>query len=90
MVFLLKKAVTTRVKLFNDTRATLCSSEGHADFFEIVSGVLQRDSTMYVYNLEDYILRTSIDLIKEKYLLAKKEKKQTISCRNYDKRRLRR
>ena len=39
---------------------------------------------------KDYVLRTSIDLTKNNFTLKEKSKNQTISSRNYNRRRLRR
>ena len=43
------------------------SPDGDTDFFDIVSGILQGDTLapyIFIFYL-DYVLRTSIDLIKE-------------------------
>ena len=63
---------------------------GNTEFFDIVAGVLQIDTLApYIFIIyRDYVLRTSIDLIKENSFTLKKKKKQMISCRNYDRRRL--
>ena len=50
------------------------SSDSNTDFFDIVAGVLQRDTLetyLFIIYL-DYILRMSIDLMKENGLILKK------------------
>ena len=61
------------------------SDDSDTDFFDIVTGVVQRDAiALYLW--------TSIDLIFQKWfqieIKFKKNRKQTISCRNYDRRKL--
>ena len=55
-------------------KAVICSPDGDADFFDIVTGVLQGNTlVLYLFIFcQDYILRTSIDLIKEKDFTLKK------------------
>ena len=53
--------------LYKNTKAMVHSADGDTDFFNIVAGILQGD-TLAQYSLIiclDYILQTSIDLIKE-------------------------
>ena len=60
------------------------SPDGDTDFFVIVAGdTFLQGNTLAPYLFIiclDYVLRTSIDLIKEKLLYTKEGKKQTISC----------
>ena len=52
--------------LYKNTKAKVRSPDVDADFFDTVAGVLQGDiSIISVYNLLDYVLRTSLDLLKE-------------------------
>ena len=63
-------------------KAMVHSPDGNTDFFDIVTGVLQRDTLApYLFILYlDYIPQMSIDLIKENGFKLKKAK-----SRNYDK-----
>ena len=57
------------------------SLDGNTDYFNIVAGVLQGDTlapNLFIICL-DYVLRTSIDLMKENSF---KRKKQNIPCTN--------
>ena len=52
------------------------------DYFDIVAGVLQDTLALYLFIIcLDYMLRTSIDLMKEKFR-AGKRKKLKIACTN--------
>ena len=75
--------------LYKNAKVIVLSPDGDTDFFDILVGVLLRDSLApyLLIRCQDYVLRTSIDLIKSHF---KKDKKQTISRRNYDSCRLRR
>ena len=55
-------------------KAVVCLLDGDTDFFDIVSGVLQRDvliPNMFIICLDD-ILQMSIDIIKENGFTLKK------------------
>ena len=73
--------------LYKNMKVKVCLSDRDTDtdFFDIVAGVLQRD-TLAPYLIIiclDYVFWTSIDLMKENgFTLKKKRKKQTISRRN--------
>ena len=61
--------------LYKNVKAMVCSPDGDADFFDIVTGVLQGDTLapyMFIIYL-DYVLNMSIDLIKENGFTLKKE-----------------
>ena len=64
---LLRETVTTIMTLYKNTKAIVCSAKGDADFFDILTGVLQRSTlTPYLFIIcLDYIFWTLIDLIKE-------------------------
>ena len=53
--------------LYKNTKVKVCSQDADADIFDIVAGVLQRDTqTSYLIIIcLDYVLRMLIDLIKE-------------------------
>ena len=62
--------------LYKNTKVKVCSPDGGTDYFDIVAGVLQRDALapyMFIICL-DYVLRTSIDLMKENGFKLAKEK----------------
>ena len=65
----------------------VCSPDGDTDFFDIVAGVLQGDTYLFIVCL-DYVLRTSIDLMKENGFKLVKERSrryptQTITDMEY-------
>ena len=66
--------------LQKNMKAMFCSLDGETTFFDIVTEVLQGDHILCL----DYVLELSIDLIKENSFTVKKDKKQTISGKNYD------
>ena len=60
------------------------SPDGDTGYFDIVAGVRQGGTLapyQFIISL-DYMIRTSIDLIKRKQFQAGKEKKQKIPCTN--------
>ena len=62
-----KETVAAIMILYKNTKVKVRSPDGDTDFFEIVAGVLQGDSLapyLFIICL-DYVLRTSIDKIKE-------------------------
>ena len=76
--------------LYKYTKVKVCSPDGDTDYFDIVAGVLQGDTLapyLFIICL-DYVLRTSIDLIKENgFKLAKESSRrypaQTITTVDY-------
>ena len=76
--------------LGKNTEVKVRSPDGDTDFFDIVAGVLQGytlASYLFIICL-DYVLRTSIDLMKENGFALKKAKSrrypvQTITDANY-------
>ena len=85
-----KETVEAIMMLFKNTKVKVRSPDGDR-LFDIVAGVLQED-TLVSYLLIiclDYVLRTSVDLIKENdFTLAKARSRwyfaQTITDANYD------
>ena len=71
----------------------LRSPDGDTEYFDIVAGVLQGDTLapyLFIICL-DYVLRTSIDKIRENgFEPTKKKKKQKVPRKNNYQRRLRR
>ena len=71
-------------------KVTIRSPDGDRDSFDIVAGVLLEDtSAPYLFILYlDNVLLMSIDLIKENGFMLKQDNKQTMSCRNSNRRRV--
>ena len=64
---------------YDNTKAKVRSPDGDTDYFDIVAGVLQRDTfAPYLFIIYlDYVLRTSKDLMKEySFKLAKKRSRK--------------
>ena len=65
--------------LYRNTKVKMRSPDGDTDYFDIVAGVLQRDTfAPYLFIIcLDYVLRTSIDKIKENgFELTKKRSRR--------------
>ena len=62
-----KEAVAAITILYRNTKVQVRSSDGDTEYFDIVAGVLQGDmlAPYLVIICLDYVLRTSIDKIKE-------------------------
>ena len=66
------------MSLYKNTKVKVCSPDGDTDNVYIVAGVLQVDtSAPYLFTIcIDYVLRTSVDLMKENsFTLAKTRSK---------------
>ena len=62
--------------LYKNSKVKVCSPYGDTDYFDVVAGVLQRDTLapyLFIICL-DYMLRTSIDLMKENPFKLAKER----------------
>ena len=76
--------------LYKNTKVKVCSPDGDTNYFDIVAGVLQGDTLapyLFIICL-DYVLRTSINLMKENgFELAKERSRrylaQTITDMDY-------
>ena len=85
-----KETVATIMMSNKNTKVKVRSLDGDTDYFNIVAGVLQRDtlsSYLFIICL-DYVLRTSINLIKENSFKVAKERNkrcpaQTITDADY-------
>ena len=70
-----KETVAVITILYRNTKVNVRSPDGDTEYFDIVAGVLQEDTLapyLFIICL-DYVLRTSIDKIKENGLeLTKK------------------
>ena len=75
-----KETVTEIMMLYESTKVKVHSLDGDTDFFNIVADVLQVPYLFIICLV--YILRPSIDLMKENRFTLKKDKKQTISRSN--------
>ena len=87
-----KESVAEITILYRNTKMKVRSPDGDTEYFDIVAGVLQGDTLapyLFIICL-NYVLRTSIDKIRENMLRADKEKKQKIPRKNIYRRRLRR
>ena len=67
--------------LYRNTKVKVCSPDGDTDYFDIVAGVLQVDTLVpYLFIIYlDYMLRMSIDKMKENGFKLTKER----STNNY-------
>ena len=87
-----KETVAAITILYRNTKVKVRSPDGDTEYFDIVAGVLQGDTLapyLFIICL-DYVLRTSIDQIKENGFELTKKKKQKIPRNNNYLRRLRR
>ena len=73
---LLKENVEAIMMLYKKTKVKVGLPDGDTDYFDIVAGVLQGDTlTPYVFIIcLDYVLRTSIDKMKENGFKLTKER----------------
>ena len=78
--------------LYRNTKVKVRSPDGDTEYFDIVAGVLQRDTLapyLFIICL-DYVPITSIDKIRENGFELTKKKKQKVPRKNNYRRRLRR
>ena len=70
--------------LYRNTKVKVRSLDGDAEYFDVVAGVLQGGTLIpYLFIIcLDYVIRKSIDKIKEKRFRADKEKKQKAPRKN--------
>ena len=74
-----KETIEAIMILYRDTEVKVRSPDGDTDYFDIVAGVLQEDTlASYIFMIcLDYMLRTSIDKIKENgFKLTKKKSRR--------------
>ena len=76
-----KEIVTAIIMLYRNTKVKVRSPDVPSDFFDIIAGDLQGDTfAPYLFIIcLDYVLRTSIDIIKENGFTLKKPKADDIS-----------
>ena len=87
-----EETVAAIMILYRNTKVKVLSPDGDWDYFDIVVGIPQGDTLnpyLFIICL-DYVLRISIDKIKENGFQANKEKKQKVPRKNNYRRRLRR
>ena len=67
---------------YKNTKVKVLSSDGDTDYFDIVTGVLQRDILApYLFIIcQAYVLRTSVDLMKENGFKLTKERSRRYSA----------
>ena len=73
--------------LYRNTKVKVRSSDGDTDYFDIVAGVLQGYTLApYLFTLGlDYVLRTSIDKMKENGFKLTKERRRRYSAKTISK-----
>ena len=71
-----KETVTAIMMRYRNTKIKVYSPDGDTDYFDIVAGVLQRGTLApYLFIIsQDYVLRTSIDRMKENGFKLTKER----------------
>ena len=71
-----KETIAAIMTLYRNTKVKVCSPDGDTDYFDIVAGVLQGDTLAPYFFIIclDYVLRTSIDKIKENSFNLTKER----------------
>ena len=77
-----KETVAATMMLYKNTKVKVRSSDGDIDYFDIVAGVLQRD-TLGPYLLiicQDYVLTMSIDIMKDNGFKLAKERSRRYSA----------
>ena len=87
-----KETVAAIMILYRNTKVKERSPDGDTDYFDIVAGKLQGDTLapyLFIICLH-YVLRTSIDKIKENGFKLTKKRSRTYPAKNNYRRRLRR
>ena len=80
-----KETVAAITILCRNTKVKVCSPDGDTEYFDIVAGVLQGDTLapyLFIICL-DYVLRTSIDKIKENGLELSKKRSRRYPAKTY-------
>ena len=81
---LLNETVAAIMMLYSNTKVKVHSPGGDTDYFDIVAGVLKGDTlTSYLFIIcADYVLRISIDKIKENGFKLTKERSRRYTEKN--------
>ena len=77
-----KETVAAIMMLYRNTKLKVCSPDGDTDYFDIVAGVLQGDTLdpyLFIICL-DYVLRKSINKMKENGFNLTKERSRRYSA----------
>ena len=76
-----KETISAMMMLYRNTKVKVRSPDGDTDYFDIVEGVLQGDTlAQYLFIIcIDYVLRTSIDKMKENCFKLTKERSRKYS-----------
>ena len=69
-----EETVAIIMMLYWNTKEKVCSPDWDTDYFDIVAGILQGDTLAPYLFIIDYVLRTSIDKIKENGFKLTKER----------------
>ena len=69
-----KETVATIMMLYKNTKVKVCSSDGDTDYFDNVAGVLQGDTIALYLFIVCYVLRTSINKMKDNGFKLAKER----------------
>ena len=83
-----EETIAAIMMLYKNTKVTIHSPDGDTDYFDIAAGVLQGDTLapcLFIICL-DYVLRTSIDTMKDNCFKLAKERRypaQTITDVDY-------
>ena len=78
-----KETIAETMMLYKNPKVKACSSDGDTDFLNIVAGVLQADGLapwLFIICL-DYVLQTSMDLMKEKGFTVAKARSRRYPAR---------
>ena len=77
-----KETIIAIMMLYRNTKVKVCSSDGGTHYFDIVAGVLQGDTLapyLFIICL-DYVLRISIDKLKDNGFKLTKERSRRYSA----------
>ena len=82
---LAKEIVAAIMMLYRNTKVKVRSPDGDTDYFDIVAGVLQGDTLApYLFIISvDYVLRTSIDEIKENCFKVTKKRSRRYPAQTF-------
>ena len=71
-----KKSFAAIMRLYRNMKIKVCSPDGDTDYFDIVAGVLEGDTLApHLFIIcPDYVLRTSIDIMKDNGFKLTKER----------------
>ena len=78
-----KETVAAITILYRNTKVKVCSPDGGTEYFDIVAGVPQVDTlALYLFIIcLDYMLRTSIDKIRENGIVLKRKRNRRYAAK---------